>query len=176
MKNKLRQYAKELRNTLSIQDLSVKIKNNLFSMPEFKSSKNILAYYSMGSEVCTYDYFDDYSKNWFLPKIDGENLLVCPYNGCKLSQNRYKILEPENQNISDESIIDMVIIPAVCADKNGYRLGYGKGYYDRFIKRLTHKPLKVILVYSKLFFDNVYPDSFDEKCDFIVTDKEIYKV
>ena len=70
----------------------------------------------------------------------------------------------------------MIIIPALAADKNGYRIGYGKGYYDRFLKTLKHNPVKVVLTYSDLLFDNIFPDEFDEKCNIIITDKEIYRI
>ena len=73
-------------------------------------------------------------------------------------------------------IIDLVIIPAVAADKNGYRLGYGKGYYDRLLPLLHPRCIKIVLVYSKLLFDSVYPDEFDVKADIVITDKEILRI
>ncbi len=175
MKNELRKIAKEERSKADVIRLSEKIKNNLFNMPEFAKSKNILAYYSIGSEVSTLNYFENKTKNWYLPKIDGDNLVVCPYNN-NLRENKYKILEPESKQIDDLSIIDMIIVPALCADTMGYRIGYGKGFYDRFLKKISHSPYKVILTYSVLLKDDVFHSEFDERCQIIVTDNEILRI
>lgn len=176
MKNNLRINAKKIRCTLNIDEKSALIKDKLFDLPEFKQAKNIFAYYSFGSEINTHDYFSDSTKNWFLPKIEGDNLLVCPYDEEKLTVNSYQIKEPLTNSIQDICMIDMLIIPALAADKHGYRIGYGKGFYDRFIANLKHSPVKVVLVCSELLFNTVYPDDFDEKCDIIITDKEIYRI
>ncbi len=174
MKKELRKWAKEKRATLDVENLSSLIRERLFSSQIYKNAQNILSYYSFGSEVCTLNYFQDKSKNWFLPKIEGDELLICPY--CDdFSINKFNILEPTSLPISYEGI-DMVIIPALAADKNGYRIGYGKGYYDRLLKKLPKTVVKVVLVYKDLFLDDVHPDSYDEKCDYIVTEKNMLKI
>lgn len=176
MKNELRKKYKEYRNKLNTVLLSQKIKQNLLKLPEYIKAKNILAYYSFGSEVSTLDYFSDTDKNWFLPKIEGENLLVCKYEKEKLVQNQYKIYEPEGLSGENPKILDMVIIPAIAADKNGYRLGYGKGFYDRFLKNLDNSVKKVVLVYDDLFVSNIFPENHDVRCSIILTDKEVYRI
>ena len=176
MKQSLRKIAREKRSCLACDVLSQKIKLNLFSTDMYKKAKNILCYYSTGSEVSTIDFFLDKTKNWYLPRIQGENLLVCPMQVGKLIENKYKILEPETIPVDDLEIIDLVIIPALCADRNGYRIGYGKGYYDRFLRRLPSSCCKIILTYSDLFYESVCPDEFDEKSDYVITDESIYKI
>ncbi len=176
MKENLRQRAKEIRKVISIITLSDRIKQNLFSLEEYKNSKNIFCYYSFSNEVVTTNYFEDKSKNWYIPKVAGEEMLVCPYSKDRMVKNKYGILEPSTPAIENLSVIDLIIIPAFSADKNGYRIGYGKGYYDRFLKKLKYNPTKIVLVFSDLFIDNVYPDVYDEKCDIVVTDKEVYRV
>lgn len=176
MKNILRQRAKETRKLISIISLSELIKQNLFDTEEYKKSKNIFCYYSFSDEVITTDFFEDMSKNWYLPKVSGEEMVACPYDKNNMKKNKYGIYEPDTKPINDLSIIDLMIIPALCADKNGYRLGYGKGYYDRFIKKLNHNPVKIVLVFSQLFTDNVFPDNYDERADIIITDKEIFRL
>ncbi|MCD7878990.1 MAG: hypothetical protein LUG16_03540, partial [Candidatus Gastranaerophilales bacterium] len=68
-----------------------------------------------------------------------------------------------------------IIVPALCCDKNGYRIGYGKGFYDRFFKQNGSKQKRIILCFSDLIENNICPDSFDEKCDIIITESSIYK-
>ena len=162
------------RELLFKNETNIKIKENLCSSEIYKNARNIMCYYSVGNEIPTIEYFEDKNKNWFLPKIDGENLLICPLTD-ELIENKYKIKEPNTNPISAD-LIDMIIIPALCADKNGYRIGYGKGYYDRFLKKIPSSVVKVVLVYSELLVNSVHPDYFDEKCDYIITENEIYKI
>lgn len=173
MKKELRKWAKEKRATLCVDELSSQIKKHLFSSDIYKNAKNIMCYYSFGSEVSTLTYFEDEAKNWFLPKCYNDELLCCPMNEA-FQLNSYGIPEPSSIPI-DPSIIDLVIIPALCVDKNGYRIGYGKGYYDRFLKA-NNKPIKVVISYDELLLDNVFPDEFDEKVDYVVTEKGMFKI
>lgn len=176
MKQSLRKIAKEKRNTLDCSTLSKKVLRNLCSCDFYKNAQNIMCYYSIGNEVSTLELFSNKTKKWYLPRVDDENLLVCPYDKDKLVEGKYKIIEPATMPVSDSKKLDLVIIPAVCADKKGYRLGYGKGYYDRFLKKLPKSCLRVILTYSELLFDDVFHDSFDEKSDYVITDNFVYKI
>ena len=99
---------------------------------------------------------------------------ICPCDD--LCRGSFGILEPQTKPITDYSFIDMVIIPACAADKNGYRLGYGKGYYDRFLPLLPITCKKVILIFSDLLYETVYPENYDVKADMIVTENIIYKL
>ena len=174
MKNDIRKYAKACRMKLDIKALSRKIHANLFSLDEWKKVKNIFTYYSVDSEVNTTDLFIQ-DKNWYIPRISGKELLVCPYKENMLELNKYNIPESTLEEVSADTI-DMIIIPALAADKNGYRIGYGGGYYDRFIPKLKNDALKVVFVYSDLLYNELPHDHFDQKCDIVITDKEIYKI
>ena len=175
MKSQLRKISIEKRKHLPVELYSEKLIKNLFSMEEYKNSKNILCYYPLKYEVQTLNCFLDLSKNWFLPRVSKDDLEVCPYCSTDLKSGAFNIKEPTGEEVKSVEILDMVIIPAVAADKRGYRIGYGKGYYDRFLSKLSHSCIKVILVYSELLYDSVYPESHDIKSDIIVTDKEILR-
>ena len=175
MKNELRKKFKIYRKTLNTKILSQKIKENLVNIPEYINAKNIMTYYSLADEVSTLDYFSDTTKTWFLPKIDGDNLLVLRYDKNKLMKNRYNIYEPIENTANNPQNLDLVIIPAIAVDWNGYRLGYGKGYYDRFLKNLNDSVIKVTLVFSDLFVKDVCPEKHDIKCSIVVTDKGVYR-
>ncbi len=176
MKNELRKKFKIYRKTLNTKILSQKIKENLVNIPEYINAKNIMTYYSLADEVSTLDYFSDTTKTWFLPKIDGDNLLVLRYDKNKLMKNRYNIYEPIENTANNPQNLDLVIIPAIAVDWNGYRLGYGKGYYDRFLKNLNDSVIKVTLVFSDLFVKDVCPEKHDIKCSIVVTDKGVYRI
>ena len=175
IKNKLRQYALEKRKSIDTMQCSKQILENLFSIEEYQKSKNILCYYPLKYEADVRPCFEDTNKKWFLPRVKGKNLEICPYCKEKLSIGSFNICEPQTEELKTKELIDMIIIPAVAADRNGCRIGYGKGYYDRFLFSLTGNPIKVLLVYSDLLFPCIYPEQFDIRADIVVTDKEILR-
>lgn len=91
-------------------------------------------------------------------------------------ENKWKIPEPSHNSylLSDISKIDLVLIPLLCFDKKGYRVGYGKGYYDRFLADCHPDVLKIGLS----FFEPVEliedTDSFDVKMDYCITPNKIW--
>ena len=174
MKKQLREKAKNIRKTLNTKELSDLIYKKLINLDEYKNSKNICTYYSFRDEVITKHFFSDKTKNWFIPKMNNEELLICPYDEKKIEINKYNIKEPKTDAINIE-LIDLIIVPALAVDKNGYRIGYGKGYYDKLLKKLTTTK-KIIITFSDLFFENIHPDIFDEKCEIIVTDKFVHRI
>ncbi len=176
MKNQLRRYVLEKRKFIQKKEYEKKIMENLFSLEEYKKSKNVICYYPLNYEINTIDCLNDTSKKWFLPKVKGDNLEICPYSKDKMEKGSFNIVEPSTNKIESCSIIDLIILPAVAADVNGYRLGYGKGYYDRFLHSLNKKILKILLIYSDFLFSTVYPETHDVKTDIIITDKEILRL
>ena len=176
MKKELRKKSKLIRSFLDIEKISEKVKKNLISTDEYKTSKNILAYYSKESEISTVDYFNDETKNWFLPKIQEENLLVCKYEKDKLQINQYNIKEPTTPKIDNLTSIDLILVPAIAADVNGYRIGYGRGYYDRFLVYSNINAKTIILTCEDLLYETIYPDKQDVKCSMIITEKNVYRI
>ena len=172
MKNTLRKIALEKRKTLDITSLSNVIISKLFDLKEYKLSKIIISYFPLKDEVSTLDCFNDNGKVWYLPRVNGDDIEICPYDKNNLKPGHFNIMEPQTEAISDYNIIDLIIIPAAAVDKNGFRLGYGKGYYDRFLNKLPMRCVKVILCPSVLVFDTIYPDSFDKNADIIITETD----
>ena len=87
----------------------------------------------------------------------------------------YSIREPKAEcspaiNIKD---LDVVIVPAVAYDKNCYRLGYGGGYYDRFLKNLRKDAVTVGIAFDLQVFDEVPKEGHDAQLDYIVTESTI---
>ena len=91
-----------------------------------------------------------------------------------LKVNKYGIPEPETKNIVYP---DVLLVPLVAFDKNLNRLGYGGGYYDRLIKKLSKKKkiIKIGLALSVQKINKVPINVFDQKLDYIVTNKYILK-
>lgn len=175
-KQEYRKLAKEIRKSLDIKSISEGILFNLTRLPEYIESKSIFTYCSFQDEVSTISLFSDNSKNWLVPKISGENLLVCNYLAETMEKNCLGIFEPTFPDKLSEKVIDMVILPALMADKCGNRLGYGKGYYDRFLNSLEYSPKKVILLPEELYVNQLPVEEHDYKCEIIVTQYNVYRV
>ena len=176
MKNELRKKALELRKQLDITSKTKKILENIFSLSEYKSSNNILCYYPLKYEVSTIECLKRIDKNWFLPRVKGHELEICSYSAKYMSKGSFNIIEPQTTAIVDYNCLDMIIIPAVAVDIKGYRIGYGKGYYDKFLAKINKKIIKVIPIYSELIFDTVYPEKHDIRADIIISEKEILRI
>ena len=65
-------------------------------------------------------------------------------------------------------MIDLVVVPALCCDKKNYRLGYGGGFYDRFLNDFCG--IKIVCLPKKLLVDTVYPEEFDIPVDLVITE------
>lgn len=165
MKTNLRKWAKEERKKLDMNALSEKLVEKLKQTEEYKQAKTVMIFYPKGDEVNLLSLLKDESKTFYLPKIDGQNLLCCSYkNGDELCESCFKTKEP----LSEPSLRtpDLVIVPALAVDKQNYRLGYGGGFYDRFLsgKNCT----KIVCIPKNLIVETVYPETFDIPVDKII--------
>ena len=141
--------------------------------------KTIGGYYPINFEVDDLELLKKFEKkkiNISLPVIK-KNFQIDFYRWSffdPLKVNKYGIPEPETKNIVYP---DILLIPLVAFDKNLNRLGYGGGYYDRLIKKLSKKKkiIKIGLALSVQEIDKVPIDIHDQKLDYIVTNKYIIK-
>ena len=167
-KQQLRKWAKEERSKLDMEALSKEIVIKLKQTDEYKFAKNIMIFYPLKDEVNLLSLLEDKTKTFYLPKIDGENLLCCRYDEkIELCESCFHTMEP-NSEVEDSNNIDFVIVPALAVDKNNYRLGYGKGFYDRFLKNLS--VTKCICIPRKLIVETIFPNEFDIPVDIVITD------
>ena len=156
---------------------SVKIHENLKKISSYSNSQNIACYFPIGSEVDTQQIMLNVlkqGKNLFLPRIvnsDIEFYIVSDLE--KLEKGSFEIMEPKD-SCERAKKIDCVLIPTVGVSKLGIRLGYGKGYYDRFLS--STDAVKISLTYSKQIVKSIPNDSHDIKIDWIVTEDENIKI
>ncbi len=167
-KPELRLIAKDIRKTLDICKISENIVQNIRGLDLYKSSKNVMLFYPTKYEVNLLLLLED-DKNFYFPRVNGENLHVCRYNtGDILIKSEYNILEPCSEGVSAE-VLDLVIVPALMFDKNGFRLGYGGGYYDRFLAKYS-KNFKTIGVIPKNLYQKSLPtEEFDVPVDVVIS-------
>ena len=178
-KQAFRDYVKKARQKIDISVVSFKIINILQNQDFYKFSKNILNYYPFNNEIDLREMFNDNMKNWYLPRLlmECRSLVIHPYKyGDVLAKNKWGIYEPpENDNVIDIHKIDVAIIPAMAVDKKGNRLGYGAGFYDRFLPGLRKDCLKIVPVSEEFFFDELPSDQWDIPVDMVLTQERIVK-
>lgn len=164
-KIELRKKAKNIRKNLDMKKISADLCNLVRQNKIYIEAKNVMLFYPTEFEVDLRELFDD-NKKFYLPKVDGEELLVCPY--CReLKKSSFGICEPCSNPVSPD-ILDLVIVPALMCDENGYRLGYGGGFYDRFIKNYGKNFKTICPIPKELFTRNLPHDEFDQKVDEII--------
>ncbi len=170
-KNELRKYFKNSRKNLEIDKISEKIYENLCKIPQYANAENIFTYYSTGDEIRTQKILSENGKSVYIPKIVDGKMIAVKFEEKKLVTGAFKIPEPESaeEYILGES--DVVIVPALAADKNFYRLGYGGGFYDKYLK--NSKGTKIVLIPQKHLISSVLEEPHDIRCDIIVTENEI---
>jgi len=176
----LRKHLLEKRDATSaeLREISSEmIHQNLKRITSFTNSQNIACYFPIGSEVDTHNIMLgmlEQDKNLLLPRIVNNNLEFCIVpNLEKLEKGSFEIMEPRDSCKKAEKI-NCVLIPTVGVSKSGVRLGYGKGYYDRFLS--STDAVKISLTYSKQIVKSIPSDSHDIKIDWIVTEDENVKI
>lgn len=163
----------EKRNRLDggeIAKRSRKIQELVTASKEFKSARVIGAYHAFGSEVRTdliIEQAEALGKKVALPSVEGGSIVFYELSSRKyLVKGRFGIMEPLPYGTVDR--IDLMVVPGIAFDRQGYRLGYGKGYYDRFLS--GRQTFSVGLGYSLQLVDSLPRGVHDERLDAIATE------
>lgn len=108
-------------------------------------------------------------KKVYIPKVIGDDLIFTHFDGkySLLVKNRFNILEVDDKFAKDVDI-DVLILPALSVDKKGYRLGYGKGFFDRYL--LNKKVYSIALVYKEQIVNSLPSLCTDYKVDEYISD------
>ena len=158
------------------------ITDKLLNLDCIKNGKNIMLYLDFNNEVST----DSLIKKLLnLGKIvsspitlkEERKLIPSQITDLKngIQYGAYNIREPKPEcspaiNIKD---LDVIIVPAVAYDKNCYRLGYGGGFYDRFLENLRKDAVTIGIAFDLQIFDEVPKEAHDAQLDYIVTESRI---
>ncbi len=165
----LRTWARSKRKELDMAAISAVLAEKLVQTEAYKKSKNIMIFYPMKDEVNLLAVLKDSSKNFYLPRVNGQDMECCLYkSGDELRESAFHTMEPVCAPCG-KTEIDLVVAPALACDKNGYRLGYGGGFYDRFLE--DFRGIKVCCIPEELVLDTVYPNERDIKMDLILDSK-----
>ena len=166
-KTDLRIEAKFIRKELDIDCVSSNIVNLIRKNKTYQNAENVMLFYPKKYEINLLPLLED-NKDFYLPKVCGDDILVCPYNsGDRLAVSNFNIQEPCSNPVAPE-ILDLIFVPALMVDNDGYRLGYGGGFYDRFLAE--YRNIRTITpISSKLIVDKLPREDFDCKVDEIIS-------
>ena len=180
IKSELRKEAKRLRSNIPEKKTADNsIVEKLFSMDEYKDAKTILCYASLENEIDTDVIINraiNDNKRVALPFCrdnEGNMDFYCISSLDQLNSGSFNVREPnpdEFLKLTDFSN-SIIIVPALMFDRKGYRLGYGKGYYDRFLNK--YNQISIGLCYDELLNDELPADEFDKNVDIIITQSNI---
>lgn len=176
MKSELRKKALFARRNIADRDEKQKKLEQCF-LKNFSQYESYFIYYSFASEAGTREIVDELlnrGKRVFLPKTDDDKMFAVEIFDVKTLKQKdgTKFLQPEGENYGGK--IDVAIVPLLAVDNFGNRLGYGKGYYDRFLR--DKEILKVGLCFDCQILPYVEHDEFDVRLDFILTENGLYEV
>ena len=178
-KFQLRKKISKIRSKFAKKKITVNSEVIIKLIEQKSPNKRVGLYYPFGDELSTLELMDRLTKKNFiisLPIINNKfEMFFYSWNPNEpLTINRFGILEP----LKGKKIIpSTLIIPMLAFDSNLNRLGYGGGFYDRFIKKIERQTncIKIGLALSYQKINRVPVDKHDKKMDFIITEKRIYK-
>ncbi len=154
----------------------------LLTLEPLTSCRTIMMFRSFGAEIDTGPFIDaaqQRGQQIWLPATDQAKRQIIPYiysGEQSLRQGAYGIMEPDPMKAEEADCgkLEAVVLPGVAFDKAGGRLGYGGGYYDRFLSTLSHRPLLIGFCFSIQVVDCVPREPHDFPLDYLVTEHEIF--
>ncbi len=184
MKKVLRQQVLQAREQLK-QDLrdaaEAAITQRLSLMPEYRQANSVLGYMNFGTEYASTLWIAqvlEQGKRLALPKVNRDKLELYWVNDLKsqLAPGAWGIKEPLTERcvpLRNLEEIDFVLLPGVAFTKQGARLGYGKGYYDRLLEN-QHGATLVAAAFSMQIIEHIPQDATDLKVQWLVTETASY--
>lgn len=164
IKNLKKQHSKE-----ALKEQSELILNKLEENNLFIESKTVMLYSSLPDEVQTHDFLEKWrhEKKIILPTVVGDDIIPVELSEeTEFAVGDFNILEPQNKPYDGD--YDLIVVPGVAFDRNGNRIGRGKGYYDRFLcKHLSVKRIGICFDFQLV--ENVPTEDNDIKMDEIIS-------
>lgn len=176
-KESLRNLLLEKRDNTSFDLMKIasgKIQKKLKKIFAFKDAQKIGAYYPIGSEIFTQDIIQELlsqGKEVFLPKVVGDSMEFRKISSfSSLEHGSFDIMEPKDDCPIDNNL-DVILVPTVGISPIGVRLGYGHGFYDKFLAK--NKITTISLTLEKQIIKNIPKSEHDVLIDWIVTEDQI---
>ena len=178
-KSVLRAQCRTLRDAMTaeaVASVGEQICNHLVEWPTFQQARTVMAYMAFGNEVSLKPLMNQSRhKHWVIPRTEARpepHLILHLYDPARLVRHRFGMLEPDiNLPVIEPGELDLVLVPGLAFDRRGYRLGFGGGFYDRFLPHVTAG--KVGIAAEALIVEHVPNDHFDQRVDYIASEAGI---
>ncbi|MDO5526795.1 MAG: 5-formyltetrahydrofolate cyclo-ligase [Prevotella sp.] len=167
IRQRKRQYS-----TQELSDMSLAVVERLKANSQFSHARTLFIYSSLSDEVDTTTLLDSLAlcgKTVVLPKVvDAENMELRLYTGREdLAVGSYSIMEPTGKLFTALHDIDVAVVPGMAFDRNGHRLGRGKGYYDRILAQMP-QAYKIGICFDFQLMENIPHDAHDVSMDEVI--------
>ena len=174
LKNEIRKKIKNLRVLMTEENkraAAEEVFSRLEKTAAFLLAERVMMYHSLPDELYTHAFLSKWKgkKKFYLPRVNGVELEVLPYEESRLELGSFHIEEPSGNDMINPSEIELVVVPAVAYDRKGKRLGRGKGFYDRFLKNT--EATKIGVGYDFQLVDELPSEPHDIDMDIVVTQK-----
>lgn len=178
-KDQVRQKMRAKREKLTageVQDASAAVYGHVIEMPQIKKAKTVLAYADFDNEIQTgaitgWLLFE--GKQVALPMIEDGEMSAVDYRGTLLKMGTFGVAQPvAGSTIIDPKTIDVVLCPGIAFSRHLDRLGFGKGFYDRFLASAP-QALRIGLAYDWQVVSTFTPDEHDAQMNYVVTPKGV---
>lgn len=183
MKRALRREVRALRDGLPRQERrrkDVAIADRLLDLRELQGARTVMAFASFGSEVGTaaiLERLDAAGIRIALPRVvQGEIVPVAFRPGDEVGASDLGAPEPVGGEVVSDAEIDVVVTPGLAFDRQGFRTGYGGGYYDRFFRRVRAEAFRVGVCYEIQLVAEVPRGAVDLPVDAVVTERRVIRV
>lgn len=178
-KKEIRKRIKNLRTMLSeVEKMAAadEVFDRLERTAAFMMADKILMYHSLPDELSTRRFLDKWHdrKHFFLPRVNGVNLDIIPYDESRLELGSFHIEEPTGDACADPAELELIVVPAVAFDRSGNRLGRGKGFYDRLLKETC--ATKIGVGYEFQLLDSLPAEEHDVPMDYVITQRTVIEI
>jgi 5-formyltetrahydrofolate cyclo-ligase len=181
-KRRLRRAILDDRDALAPYDRrerSRRIVDRILAMPELRRAGTVMAFWSFGSEVDTAPLLTRLHEAGIriaLPRIQRDDVIAVDYvPGDVVAPTPFGAMEPTEGRPVDVEEIDVVVVPGVAFDRDGARVGYGGGFYDRFLRRVRPGVPAVAIAFAMQVVGRVPTGSIDRLVDAVVTEDEVIR-
>lgn len=175
-KSELRAALKLRRNSMTKDEVlkkSAEICQRLTETDFFEMAQTVMVYLALGNEADTEDIIKSAllkGKRVLVPVTEGDDIIPCILTK-ELKKGKFGISEPAERKEWTGGI-DLCIIPGLGFDRAGGRIGFGKGYYDRFLLKMPCK--KIGIAFSNQIEEDIFAEPHDIPMDIIVTEEELF--
>lgn len=166
----------------SRRQFSIEIVRRIAQMPEYRDARVVLGYMNFGaefeSEILVRQVLADGKQLW-LPKVNITTRELGVYRiddmDAQLAPGAYGIREPvAGRCVRLDALeqVDFILLPGIAFGRDGARLGYGGGFYDKLLARLTHNPALVSGAFAIQVIESIPQETTDRKVEWLVTENE----